>query len=88
MYQLDNGLDLSGEYKSWYLRVIEFITIEMSALSTESKERVREILGKSLVGFGYEHYWDIIEECCMKFGKDRDWWQGWIGLGNIKKFYE
>lgn len=24
----------------------------------------------------------------MKFGKDRDWWQGWIGLGNIKKFYD
>lgn len=88
MYQRDNGLDLSGEYKSWYLRVIEFITVEMSVLSTESKERVREILGKSLVGFGYEHYWDIIEECCMKFGKDRDWWQGWIGLGNIKKFYD
>ncbi len=88
MYQRDSGLDLSGDYKNWYLRVIEFITLEMTLLSPELKGRVREILGRSLIGFGYEHYWDIIEECCMKFGRDRDWWQGWIGLGQIKRLYD
>lgn len=88
MLQRDAGLDLSKEYKQWYLSVIDFIGSEMPRLSRREQDKLKNILGDSLNGFGFERYLDIIEKCCIKFGSDREWWQGWIGLGGVKVHYK
>ena len=71
---------------AWYIAVIRFIADELQNMSFHLQEQLRKFVGESLRGLWMDKCFDVVEFCCRQLGSQKDWWHGWVGLGQIKRF--
>ena len=70
----------------WYREVVAFIQEMLPTLPETIQDTIQEKMADSLHGLWISGLEDAVAHCCRCMSEGGDWWQGWIGLGQIKEF--
>lgn len=71
---------------AWYREVVAFIQEMLPALPKTAQDTIQKNMADSLHGLWISGLEDAVAHCCRCMSEGGDWWQGWIGLGQIKEF--